>query len=140
MRHHPQPGQVLFYKDFQFEDGSKGDKLFVILYVADINSPCLVLKTTSQSKRYAGAKEGCDPQKKVFLVPKDWRECFPLDTYIQLPQIIEIESAEIFAGTLSKRMRLRNAISADCLTKLKNCLKHFKGDISLQHWKLIFQS
>ncbi|MBM4433482.1 MAG: hypothetical protein FJ025_05725 [Chloroflexi bacterium] len=140
MQHNPQPGQVLFYKDFQFENGSKGDKLFVILHVAGINAPCLVLKTTSQSKRYAGAKEGCDPQKKVFFIPKNWRECFPLNTYIQLPQIIEIESAEIFAGTLSKRMRLMNAISADCLTKLKNCLKRFKGDISLQHWNLIFQS
>lgn len=140
MQHHPQLGQVLFYENFQFENGSKGDKLFVILYVADINSPCLVLKTTSQSKRYAGSKEGCDSQKKVFFVPKDWRECFPLDTYIQLPQIIEIESAEVFAGTLAKRMRLKNALSADCFAKLKNCLKQFKGDISLQHWKLIFQS
>lgn len=140
MQHHPQPGQILFYKNFPFENGSTKDKLFVILYVADINSPCLVLKTTSQSKRYAGAKEGCDPQKKVFFVPKDWRECFPRDTYIQLPQIIEKSAAEIFAGTLSKRIYLKNALSADCFAQLKNCLRQFKGDISLQHWKLIFQT
>ena len=138
MQHHPQPGQILFYKNFQFENGSTTDKLFVILYVADISSPCLVLKTTSQSKRYEGCQEGCDPQKRVFFVPLDWRECFPLDTYIQLPQIIEISAAEIFAGTLSNRMRLMNALSVDCFALLKNCLKKFKGDISLQHWKLIF--
>ena len=136
----PQPGQVLFYENYPFEDGTAKDKLFVILYVADINSPCLVLKTTSQSKRYKGCQEGCDPQKRVFFVPLTWRECFPLDTYIQLPQIIEIPSAEIFAGTLSKRMRLRNTLSIERVKQLKNCLKKFKEDISLQHWKLIYQS
>ena len=140
MQHSPQPGQVLFYEDFQFGDGSAKDKLFVILYVADINSPCLVLKTTSQSKHYKGCQEGCDQQKRAFFVPLSWGECFPLNTYIQLPQIIEIPAAEIFAGTLSRRMRLRNSLSVDCLVRLKSCLKKFKGDISLQHWKLIYQS
>ena len=140
MQQVPQPGQILYYKDFQFEDGSSTDKLFVILYVADINSPCLVLKTTSQSKRYAGVEEGCNPQKKVFLIPVDWRECFPLDTYIQLPQIIEISAAEIFAGTLSKRIYVKNALSAGCFAQLKNCLKQFRRDISQEHWHLIFKS
>ena len=140
MQLQPQLGQVLFYENFPFENGSTGDKRFVILYVADINSPCLVLKTTSQSRRYIGCQEGCDPQKRVFFVPLSWRECFPLDTYIQLPQIIEIPAAKIFAGTLSKRMRLMNALSIDCFKRLKDCLKKFKDDISPQHWKLIFKS
>ena len=138
MQQGPQPGQILYYKDFQFEDGSSADKLFVILYVADINSPCLVLKTTSQSKRYAEVEEGCNPQRKVFLIPVDWRECFPLDTYIQLPQIIEIPAAEIFAGTLSKRIYVKNALSAGCFAQLKNCLKQFRRDMSQEHWHLIF--
>jgi hypothetical protein len=137
MQQVPQPGQILYYKDYPFEDGSTKDKLFLILYVADINSPCLVLKTTSQSKRYSGAAKGCDPKNKVFFVPQDWRECFPIDTYIQLPQIIEIPSAEIFAGTLSKRIYVKNSLSADCFKLLKDCLRQFKRDISLQHWKLI---
>jgi hypothetical protein len=138
MQHHPQPGQVLYYENFQFEDGSAKDKLFVILYIGDINSPCLVLKTTSQSRHYKDCQEGCDQQKRVFFIPLNWRECFPLDTYIQLPQIIEIPAAEIFAGTLSRKMRLRNSLSIGCFARLKSCLKKFRGDISLQHWKLIF--
>jgi hypothetical protein len=137
MQHNPQPGQVLYYKQFQFEDGSAKHKLFVILHISDINSPCLVLKTTSQSRHYKGCQEGCNQQKKVFFIPLSWRECFPLDTYIQLPQIIEIPAAEIFAGTLSRRMRLMNALSIDCFTRLKSCLKKFKADISTQHWQLI---
>jgi hypothetical protein len=140
MQLQPQPGQVLFYKDYPFEDGSTKDKRFVILYVADINSTCLVLKTTSQSRRYAGCREGCDPQKKAFFVPLSWRECFPLDTYIQLPQIIEISAARIFAGILSKKMSLKGALSIDCFKLLRSCLKKFKDDISTQHWELIFKS
>jgi hypothetical protein len=136
----PQLGQVLFYKGFQFEDGSTKDKLFVIMYVGDINSSCLLLKTTSQSKRYEGCQEGCDPQKRVFFVPVHWRECFPLNTYIQLPQFIEKPAAEIFAGTLSERIRLMNALSVDCFAQLKNCLRKFKKDISEQHWNLVFKS
>ena len=126
--------------NYQFDDGPTKDKLFVILHVADINSPCLVLKTTSQPKRYTGCQEGCDPQKRVFFVPSTWKECFPIDTYIQLPQIIEMPSAEIFAGTLSKRLRLMSSLSIDCFKQLKNCLKKFKEDISFQHWRLISQS
>jgi len=137
---HPQPGQILFYENFPFENGSTKDKRFVILHVADINLPCLVLKTTSQAKWYKGCQEGCDPQKRVFFVPLSWRECFPRDTYIQLPQIFEISAAEIFAGTLSKGMRLMSALSVDCFARLKNCLKKFKGDISQEHWRLIFRS
>lgn len=136
----PQPGQVLYYEDFRFENGSTGGKLFVILNVADINSPCLVLKTTSQSKRYEGVRKGCNPQKGVFFIPLDWQECFPLDTYIQLPQIIEISTEELLQGTLSKRIRMANSLSDDCFIQLKNCLKQFKEDISQQHWRLIFKS
>lgn len=139
MQHGPQPGQVLFYKNFPFEDGSAADKLFVILYVADINSPCLVLKTTSQSKRYEGCQEGCDTQKSVFFVPLHWHESFPFDTYIQLPQVFEIRAAEIFAGTLSGRMHLMNALSVDCFAQLRNCLRKFRKDISYEHWELIFK-
>ena len=140
MQQEPQPGHVLFYRNFPFEDGPPADKLFVVLYVADINSPCLFLKTTSQSKRYVGAEKGCNPQQKVFFVPLDWQESFPLDTYIQLPQIFEISAAEIFAGTLSKRIYLKNALSADHFTLLKSCLKQFRKDISQEHWQPIFRS
>lgn len=136
----PKPGEILLYKNYVFEDGSKGDKLFVVLNVADINLPCLVLKTTSQSSRYQGISRGCNPQKRVFFVPKDWGNGFQLDTYIQLPQIIEIPTRELLEGALSKQIRVVNSLLPDCLVELKNCLKKFKRDISQQHWKLIFQS
>lgn len=134
----PQPGQVLHYRDFLFEDGSTGDKLFVILNDADIDSPCLVLKTTSQPQRYMGVSAGCNPQRNVFFVPLSWQECFSLDTYIKLPEIIEVSMKELLQGTFSKKIRMINTLSANCFTQLKNCLKQFRDDISPRHWKLIF--
>lgn len=136
----PQRGEILLYKDYAFEDASKRDKLFVVLNIADINTPCLVLKTTSQSARYLGAKKGCNPSRRVFLVPAEWGGCFELDTYIQLPQIIEIPTVELLQGSLSKKIRIVNSLPPDCFAQLKNCLKQFKRDISPQHWRLIFRS
>ena len=136
----PQPGEILFHTDYVFEDGSKADKLFVVLNAADINVPCLILKTTSQSERYEGVRQGCNPQKRVFFVPTDWGKCFKLVTYIQLPQILEISTEELLKGVFSKNISVVNSLSADCLAQLKNCLKQFKEDVSPHHWKLIFKS
>ena len=136
-----QPGQILNYQDYVFENGSKRNKLFVVLNMADMDSPCLVLKTTSQSERYKGATQGCDPQKRVFLVPAGQETCFRVDTYIQLPEIFEISTKQLLEGTLSNKNIdvLEDSLSSDCFAQLKNCLKKFKEDISQQHWKLIFQ-
>lgn len=136
----PQAGEILDYSDYVFEDGSKGDKLFIVLNAADTDLPSLVLKTTSQSRRYEGVVQGCNPQKRVFFVPADWGRCFELDTYIQLPEILEISTEELLQGALRKKIRIIGSLSVDCFAQLKNCLKRFKEDVSLQHWKLIFQS
>lgn len=136
----PYPGQILCYKDFEFKDGSKRDKLFVVLNNADTDLLCLVLKTTSQSRHYEGVQKGCSPQKKVFFVPLGWEQCFKVDTYIQLPEIIEIPTEKLLAGDISHKIRVTSSLTVECFKLLKKCLKHFREDISPQHWKLIFKS
>jgi len=116
-------------------------KLFVVLNVTAGNAPCLVLKTTSQSKRYKNVTQGCNPDKKVFFVPTSWESCFNLDTYIQIPQIIEIPSIELLKGGLAKKIiPLQNPLSDNCFAQLRNCLKKFKFDLSEPHWAMIFKS
>ena len=136
----PQPGQILWHKDFEFEDGSKKDKYLVVLNDSDRDSVCLVLKTTSQSRYYKGVEKGCNPQKKVFFVPIGWEQCFKVDTYIQLPEIFEIPTEKLLAGDISGKIRVTSSLTIKCFKLLKNCLKQFKDDISAQHWKLIFKS
>lgn len=137
----PQPGQILYYKDYEFpDDHSKRDKLFVVLNDTDRNSVCLVLKTTSKSRRYEGVGKGCNPQKKIFFVPTDWEQCFSADTYIQLEEIFQIATDELLVGEVSGKIYVSSSLSIECFKLLKNCLKQFKEDISLQNWKLIFKS
>ena len=112
----PKPGDILNYRDYEFEDGTKSNKLFVVLNVTTGKTPCLVLKTTSQSKRYKGATQGCNFNKKVFFVPTSWQTCFDLDTYIQIPQIIEIQSITLLQDGLTKKIvLLQNSLSSNCL-------------------------
>lgn len=137
----PQPGQILCHKDYEFlDDHSKREKLFVVLNDTDRNSVCLVLKTTSKSRRYEGVGKGCNPQRKVFFVPTDWEQCFSLDTYIQLPEIIEITIDKLLVGEISRNIYVSSSLSIECFKLLKNCLNQFKEDISPQHRKLIFKS
>ena len=136
----PQPGQILCYKNYEFKDHSKRNKLFVVLNDVDADSVCLALKTTSKSKRYRDVEKGCNPQKKVFFVPTDWEQCFTLATYIQLPEIIQIEADELLIGDISGRIYVSSSLSVECFKLLKNCLKQFKDDISARHWSLIFES
>ncbi len=135
----PHPGQILFYKDFEFEDHSKKDKFLVVLNDTDKDSLCLVLKTTSQPKHYKGAVKGCNPQKKVFFVPSGWEQCFKVNTYIQLPQIFEIPTDTLLVGDISRKIYVRSSLTVRCLELLKDCLKQFKDDMSDYHWLLIFR-
>lgn len=135
----PRPGAILHYKDFKFEDDTTGDKYFIVLNKVEIDSDCLVLKTTSQEKRYGNVNQGCNQQKKVFFIPTGQVNCFKLNTYVQLPQIIEISIEELLKGTLSTK----NIKEVDCLSEqefkqLKDCLEKFRIDIAAKHWQSIF--
>jgi len=137
----PQPGQILYYKDYEFpDDHSKKDKLFIVLNDTDKDSVCLVLKTTSQSTRYEGTDKGCNPRKKVFFVPTNWEHCFSKNTYIQLPQIIPIPVDTLLVGDISGKIYVTNSLTPECFELLRECLRQFKIDISEEHWKLIFMS
>src|SRR4030067_27034 len=126
----PGAGDILCFSDFEFDDGSKRDKLFVALNATDVGTPCLVLKTTSQSKRYQKVSRGCNLNKKVFFVPTSWESCFNLDTYIQMPQIIEFSTGELIKGGIPQQITVINSLSQNCFAQLKNCLRKFKDDIS----------
>jgi hypothetical protein len=132
----PKLGDVLFYEKYEYEDGEKSDKLFIVLCS---DKHCLVLKTTKNSRRYKDAKEGCNPHKKVFFIPSEKKEFFYLDTYVQFPQIIEIPVQDLLKGAFYKKItNNESALSAKFAQAIKDCLRYFKNDISPVHWDLIF--
>lgn len=136
----PRPGQILFYRDYPFSNGSKKDKLFVVLNDTDSDARCLVLKTTSQSRHYARATQGCNPQQRVFFIPVSWDQCFRQDTYIALPQIIEIPIQKLVLLGVSRDIYVSTSLSLGRFKLLKSCLKGFKADISPEHWRMVFGS
>lgn len=133
----PKPGDVLVIRDFVFEDETKRDKWFVVLNSADIDHPCLALKTTSVNKRYHDCIKGCNKNHKCFYAPVSWQSCFEKDTFIQLPEIFEFQADVLLRNGLQKRIEYRPPLTQDCFNMLKSCLAGFKDDISQHHWNLI---
>jgi hypothetical protein len=139
-----QPGDIFIYKNYEFEDGSHRDKWFVVLNPTDNSSdpekPCIVLKTTSRPERYKGCTKGCNKQLRCFFTPVAWQTCFKLDTYIQLPQIIEFSADTLFKESLARKIEFQQPpLTSDCLGQLKTCLAGFKDDIAPLHWALIYK-
>jgi len=131
----PEQGDIIYYKNYEFEDGTKSNKLFIVMF----DNPCLVLKTTSQPKRYLNVKPGCNPPQKVFFIPHSLQECFKSDTYIQLPHLIELTTAEIIEYSMQGIIKEIGKISGSQLTNIRSCLRNFKNDIADEHWDLLFK-
>ncbi len=136
----PQPGEVFVYKNYTFEDGSQKDKWFVVLNISDLERPCVVLKTTSNPKWYQGCVRGCNKARRCFFTPTTWQTCFIVDTYIQLPQIIEFPADKLLKESLARNMEFKSPLTADCFAQLKSCLATFKDDISQTQWDLIYKA
>jgi hypothetical protein len=137
----PKAGDILFHKEWEFDDGSQGRKLLVVLNTpSDIDIPLLVVKTTSNRAFYEGVNIGCNPPKRVFFVLQSDEPCFDCDTYVQLHSIWEIPIEQLLQGCFAKTIiPLEIPISPKCFNQIKSCLKNFKYDISTKHWNLIFR-
>ena len=132
----PQAGQILRCKDFVFDDQSTGEKLLVVLNTCDNTETCLVLKTTSQERYYAGSHVGCNSLKKCFLIYIECQQGFPKNTFIQLEYVYPINITELLD---TKQITFIGHISNICFLNLKKCLKNFKEDIPTEFWKLIYK-
>jgi len=133
------PGDVFRFHDYKFTDGSKQDKLFVILndYTSDGSAVCLTVITTSQERHYSNVLEGCNLHKAVFMIPKD-RECFPKDTYIKMLPIYPFSLGKVLKESIGKVIEDYGNLSDRCLCELLRCLNNFKDDIAAEHYKILF--
>jgi len=131
----PRAGQILFCRDFVFIDKSAGKKLLIALNTCNNKETCLVLKTTSQNKYYAGSLSGCNSLKKCFCIYAECQQGFDKDTFVQLDYIYPINIAQLLN---SKQITFVDHISNICLANLKKCLRNFREDIPIQYWTLIY--
>ena len=135
----PAQGDVLCHEKFRFTDGTFGKKLLVVLNSPAPRDPCVVVKTTSQSRRYRGVKPGCNPDKRVFYLPATGKEIIRGDTYIQLEETFELSVQDMTASALKKELSSLGKLSDLTLNQIKNCVKKLRLDIPERHYKLFFK-
>jgi hypothetical protein len=132
-----EPGDVLLIQDFEFSDGSKGDKWVVVMHAGAGEVPYLVVKTTSQARRYAGLSPGCSEKRRVFVVPQG-SDKFPKDTYVQLDEIFPFDALEMLRGHWSQRMKPLFSMTTQRFNELRNCLKRLRQDIPVRYYEWMF--
>lgn len=137
----PQPGDVFVVKNWDFGDGVKKPRPFVVLNSSDLNNPCLTLCATSQSKWYPNCLEGCCKDNKrfsCFFVPLIWgHNTFMLDTYIEIPKIIPFPASQLLADGFAGKIDFKNPLPQNRFAQLIMCLSSFRDDILDHHWEMI---
>lgn len=102
------PGTILLDAEFEFSDGTKGEKYIVVLndggcgwYVA--------VKTTSQERRYTYTP-GCQlGYLACFHLPQGW--CwFPRDTWVQLEEFFEFSQEKLLQESQEGRFMAKGVL------------------------------
>lgn len=105
------PGTVLFDPSFEFHDGDKSPKLFILLTDA-VNGSFLAVRTTSKC-RHKNRKAGCqiDDNPPNFYLPEN--SCaFPSETWILLDDTYEFKPYD-----LTQSVKLGSIQQKFCLDK-----------------------
>lgn len=140
-------GSIYFHKDFKFQDGTTGEKLFIVVNSPSKTENYLVCRTTSRAKPpYRLRRPGCDAQRNYFMFfPRDnW---FSKETWVQFDEIFEFTTEKLlqdrFGGSVEHKGYLKpvniravlNCIlkSEDVMEKylisIKRTLKSLQADI-----------
>lgn len=130
-------GDIIIHDSFVFHDGAIGKKLAVVLNDAIAATPFLLVKTTSNPRRYQNAVEGCNENLKVFFVRRGTANLNE-DTFIQLHEIYPYSATDLSALMSSKTVRPVTALPTQKFNELRNCLKRLRKDISKAHQKILF--
>jgi hypothetical protein len=132
------PGDVVHYKNFNFRDGGQADKYFIVLCAPVPPAPCLLTILTSQEWHYPGSNIGCNVSMKVFVVPDGTQKSLTQKSYIKLDHIYDIPFNNMYSRVQTGVITGCGSLPPTCFTDLLACLKHFKKDIPVVHFNLLF--
>jgi hypothetical protein len=111
------PGDVIFWKGFTFDDGGVSDKLLVVVG-KKVAGDLLLIKTTSKARSYYPDADGCHSAKSVHRF-KQYLAGFNIPTWVQFDPPIERTVAEIAAAGAHKLFSLKPSD----LSAIRNCYK-----------------
>jgi hypothetical protein len=126
-------GTVIFYKDFPFLDLGKSDKLIVVL---GIRSHCALIALTTSQPPEPDVTPGCHAKRSYFRVQKHSRDCFDVDTYIQLYRMGELLPSHVDTVDWRTNAKIIGTLSQHTASAIKNCAAQ-TDDISPQRKALL---
>ena len=115
------PGTILHDQKFPFLDGTKGNKLIVLLTPLVDRYFYIAAKTTSKENR-KGKNPGCQHKDIYpnFFIPKG-TSTFPMDTWINLDEFYEFKSTELIQRHFTGEIRSIGNLEINLTAKLLAC-------------------
>lgn len=131
----PLLGAIFFDPNFQFPDGGNKGKLFTILGLAP-SDDYIVARTTSNGQRKSW-NYGChnDEPDPSFCIPIG-RGVFPLDTWICLDYLMNLDVYELGAKVKSGSIQQKGNLPVEILRELLACTAS-ADDTTIQQERVI---
>jgi hypothetical protein len=130
-------GSVYFHKKLPLSSGATKDKLLVQVNTPSSNEPYLVALTPSQ-ERNRPKTPGCIYQLSLFYIEAN-KPLFDRNTWIQLCQLFEFDSAYMIKGGLEKELHEVGVIPKQKMNEIANCYKRI-DDVTPYQLRLIDKS
>lgn len=131
------PGSIFFDKDFHFNDGETGQKLFVVL--GNDKGVTVVAKTTS--KIYGkGINYGCQPNDRFHNFYLPLNSCYlKANTWVCLDEFYELKQADLLTKRFSGVVCHICDLSQEIAREIQDCAL-LSDDISKRQANIIQQS
>jgi hypothetical protein len=133
-------GTVYHHHKFGFHDGNIGKKYIILINSPTPKDPYLFVKVTSQQSGKP-TTPGCIFSRKIFFIPCQGKICFKLDTWVQLHEIYEFDSAKMIKDGMAKDMTVHGKLASNMVNQIVNCYIKSNGeDLMAYHRKLLTSS
>ena len=126
-------GSVIFWTDYQFENGNRADKFFIFLGCATGKNYLAVIATSQKKRR--DYDPGCHAEEGYYFIPGGKKDWFDKDTWVLL-EPYEFDVAQLVKAGLTKEARIVCNLRPELANAICNCLKRCE-DVSAHHLSLL---
>jgi hypothetical protein len=128
------PGCIFHWSDYQFSDGERANKYFVIVGAKQGQNYLAVIATSK--KRQRDFKPGCNHEQGYYHIPGGKKDWFPEDTWLLIAEPVELSAGDFLKQALNKEIELKGQLRGDIANAIKNCMRKC-GDVSDYHRSLL---
>jgi len=127
-------GCVFHWEEYEFDDGGKADKYFVLLGANQGSNLLAVIATSRPKKR--SYTPGCHYKDGYFHIMGGKGDFFPKDTWLLLAPPHELTPALFLKAALAQKVSVQGELRRELANAIRNCLK-LCLDVSEDQLKLL---